>query len=281
MWTYSWQIRIRWIAFIAGGILLGAISHHAFFSYPELAENWGLKAFFANISVSAEFLPFYSWPFILLGFSFLLFLGIPTIFVFAFLSIVAGPIVGFILAFLCQLFATYSFMVYARKKFLTDQIPGKLDSLLLISDCSALSFSFWSRIYISYPNRTLDLISLRLLDEEEPTISLFIPTACALLLRMLIPSIWLISFIKIIQRISPNPMKDASDFLLYSSALVISVVLTKIPELQPCPEQVKSFLKRMENPITQKDIDDKKDYKAGIEELTRANELKNAEQATK
>ena len=83
---------------------------------------------------------------------------------------------------------------------------------------------------------------------------------------------------KLIQRVSPNPIKDASNFLLYSSALIFSVVLTKIPELQPCPEQVKTFLLRMENPITQKALAEKKDYKEGIKELAKANSLKNAEQ---
>ena len=254
MWKYSNQIVVRWVYFILAIFGLAVMVWVISGSNPELLTQAGLKAELTNISVQAEFQPLWVWPLVFFVVTILMLTGIPSILPFAFLMIVSGFYPAFTITFLCQVFVTRICIHRAWKIADSDAYqksvqPG-LKSLLWQNQENHMEFAFWSRVYYAYPLRSIDYLTPMIQPDEKHLSRTLIPAAAAIFLRMLIPSLWLHSLLRLAVNVAPNPASDVSMFLLWSSALVAYTMIPRIPELFFCNESVRPVLSEIDRSAT-------------------------------
>lgn len=247
MWTYNKQLLLRWVFFVIGLLLLGALTAHLLRLYPETLGRAELKDFFTRISVDAEFLPLYAFPAIFLIVYGLILLGCPSFLVFPPLYLLSGFTLAFCFTVGAQLAASLTTIYYSRKKALHQAIPYRIISAIIATKISAGEFCFWTRLYINYPQRTIDLLASVLLKDHQKNSSLLLPTLAATALRNLLPAIWTANVISLITDISINQNQATSSFLFWSSLLVAYIALPKVPELLICKANIKPVLEDIEN----------------------------------
>lgn len=247
MWTYNKQIVVRWVSFIIGLLLIGLLVAHLFRLHPENLGKPELKEFFTQLSVNAEFLPLYAFPAIFLVIYCLMLLGCPSFLVFPPMYMLTGFMSAFIFTIAAQLLASVTTIYYSRKKGYGSSVPNGIISNIIASGTSAAAFSFWTRLYINYPQRSIDLICSALLRENENNSRVFLPTLAATVLRNLLPAIWASSLIHLVSEISANHAAASSGFLLWSSLLVAYIALPKVPELLICQAKIKPVLEDIES----------------------------------
>jgi len=254
MWKYSNQIAIRWVYFILAIFGLAVMIWLISGSNPELLTQTGLKAELTGISVQAEFQPLWVWPLIFFAITILMLTGIPSLLPFAFLMIVSGFYPAFIITLLCQVFVTRICIHRAWKIADSDTYqksvqPG-LKSLLWQNQENYMKFAFWGRVYFAYPLRSIDYLTPMIQPDEKHLSSTLLPAAAAIFLRMLVPSLWLHSLLRLAVNVAPNPASDASMFLLWSSALVAYTMMPRVPEFFICNESVRPVLSEINRPAT-------------------------------
>jgi hypothetical protein len=252
MWKYSNQIAIRWVYFMLAIFGLAVMTWVISGSNPELLTQTGLKAELTGISVQAEFQPLWVWPIVFFAITILMLTGIPSLLPFAVLIIVSGFYPAFTITCLCQIFVTRICIHRAWKIADSDSYqnsvrPG-LKSLLWQNQENFMKFAFWGRVYFAYPLRSIDYLTPMIQPDEKHLGSTLIPAAAAILLRMLIPSLWLHSLLRLAVNVAPNPASDVSRFLLWSSALVAYTMMPRIPEFFFCHESVRPILSEIDRP---------------------------------
>lgn len=213
---------------------------------PEIFTQIGLKAELTKLSVGLEFLPYYYWAaiFALINIAFLF--GVPSILVFALLFPLMGFLSSFAIVFLCQVFTSFVAMILAWRRIDSARIHPAIKSLLGQNKESFASFAFWSRLYYSYPLRTLDMLTPAIHPDDQPLTSTVFPAGTAIFLRLMIPSLWCESLIVLIKNISSDPAADSARFLFWSSALVAYTMVPRVPELFICPDNLKPILNKIE-----------------------------------
>lgn len=247
MWNYNNQIRVRWISFFLAVFILGAIFAATNTLNPDGIKQPEIKTLITQASVYSEFLPMYFWPLIFMGFVLLLLLGVPSILIFGPLYLISGFVVAISVTIFSQSFASMIAIYLSRKKSWSAKIPNYVLTSLVASSATAGEISFWGRLYLSYPLRTIDLVSAALLQENDRAHKVYPSILLGLTLRILLPSLWAASLLDLIQNFSPNPVADYSWFLICSSLLIAHTVLPKIPELLICKSSLRSALIQIEN----------------------------------
>ncbi|PKL46097.1 MAG: hypothetical protein CVV42_17590 [Candidatus Riflebacteria bacterium HGW-Riflebacteria-2] len=252
MWKYSNQITIRWAYFILLALALAVTMWLASGTNPEILTQPGLKAALTEISVRAEFQPLWVWPGLFFAVTILMLTGVPSILPFAFMMVVSGFYTAFIVTFLSQVFVTRicihrAWKIADRDSYQKSLQPA-LKSLLWQSQEHFMQFAFWSRVYFAYPLRTVDYITPMIQPGEKQLSSTLLPAAAAIFLRMLIPSFWLHSLIRLAVNVAPDPAGDASVFLLWSSALVAYTMIPRVPEFFVCSDSVRPILTAIGRP---------------------------------
>lgn len=245
MWTYKKQIIARWVFFAIGAMICLLLVAFLFRLYPETLGKHELKQFFTQLSVHAEFLPLYLIPVYFMIVTGLLLLGCPTFIIFPPLYLILGFAMSFSIVVATQVCASIIAIYYSRKKSLHNSIPAAIK--ISLAGTSATDFSFWTRLYINFPQRTIDMIASGLLKNDESNTRLLMPTLLATILRNLLPSIWFASFINLTTGISVDHTQATSSFLTWSSLLVAYIALPKIPELLICKPGIKPVLSDIEN----------------------------------
>jgi len=86
--------------------------------------------------------------------------------------------------------------------------------------------------------------------DEKHLGSTLLPAASAIFLRMLIPSLWMHSLVRLAVNVTPDPAGDASTFLLWSSALVAYTMIPRIPEFFICPDYLQPVFEQIDQPKT-------------------------------
>ncbi len=254
MWKYSNQIAIRWVYFILAVIGLAAMAWLISGTDPELLTRAGLKAALTSISVQAEFLPLWVWPLVFFAITILMLTGVPSLLPFALMMVLSGFYPAFIITLLCQVFVTRICIHRAWKIADSDKyqksVRPALKSLLWQNQEKFMQFAFWARVYYAYPLRTVDYLTPMIQPDEKHLGSTLLPAASAVFLRMLIPSLWLHSFMRLAVNVTPDPAGDASTFLLWSSALIAYTMIPRIPELFICPDSLQPILAQIDQPKT-------------------------------
>jgi hypothetical protein len=245
MWKYNRQITARWVFFAIGALISLLLVAYLFRLHPENLGKPELKQFFTRLSVNAEFLPLYLIPVYFIIVTSLLLLGCPTFMIFPPLYLILGFTMSFTIVVATQLCASIIAIYYSRKKSLFRDIPPGI--MVSLAGTSATDFSFWTRLYINFPQRTIDMIAAGLLKSDERNTRLLVPTLLATILRNFLPSIWFASFIHLTTGISVDQAQATSNFLIWSSLLVAYVALPKVPELLICKSSIKPILNDIEN----------------------------------
>lgn len=244
---------IRWLSFLACTGLTVWMLHSLSTSNPDLFTKAGFKLEVTRLAVAMDLAPLWAFPAFLAGAVSAMIFGVPSIVVFALLLISKGFPIALITTWAAQMAATI-FSIWLAGKFAR---PGKIQPQLLTRLRNAQdhyqSFAFWSRVYYSFPLRTIDSISPTIQPENTSTASTILAAAPAILLRLLLPSLWLDSLHSLVTSISPDPAVDATWFLLWSSALVAYTMIPRVPELFICPEKIKKVLVQIESPFTPAD----------------------------
>jgi hypothetical protein len=246
MWNYNKQITVRWVSFILFAVLLAGTLALLSSGHQEGLGQAELKTLTTQISVTAELLPVYVWFFVFLALVMLLLLGVPSILIFAPTYVVAGFLLAFVVTVIAQIHASIIAVYLARRKGWTEKLPQPVRSSIEESEAGVASLSFWARVYLSYPLRTVDLVVGHMLGEDKPAGAVYPSIFIASTIRTLIPAIWSSSLIDLITNFSYNPAADSSWFLIWSSILVAYIVLPRIPELIICKKAVKPVLLQIE-----------------------------------
>lgn len=251
MWKYSNQIKLRWLSFLLTAILLIAAVWQISGLRSEILTQSGLKAELTRLSVTAEFLPLWIWPLVFFLITILMLLGVPSLICFAGLMIAPGFYSAFIITFLCQLFVTRISIHRAWKIADSEQyqksINPALKAMLWQNQNSFKSFAFWARVYFAFPLRTVDYLTPMIQPDEKQLKSTLAPAGAAIFLRMLIPTLWLHSLLKLVASLTPDPTANTTMFLLWSSALVAYTIIPRVPELFICSEHIKPVLTQIES----------------------------------
>ena len=243
MYTYKKQIMVRWASFILFALVILIIYGFITSGNPDGISRAVLKSSLTSVAVYTDFLPSYLWLLIYAFILLLMLIGTPSIILFTPLYLTQGFVIAFITIIIAQLNASIIATYLANKRNWTSNIPAKLNTRLLNLKASQASFEFWSRLYNAYPLRTIDMLSASRFNIHP----LFKSSVFfALIFRNLLPTIWVASLTNIIVNYSPNPAQDSASFLLWSSILMVYIILPKIPELFICKKEIKDFLEQVE-----------------------------------
>jgi hypothetical protein len=243
MYTYNKQIMVRWAGFIL--FALSAIIIYGFIAsdHPDGISQAVLKSYLTSAAVYTDFLPVYIWLLVYTGILLLMLLGVPTILLFTPLYLSQGFVIAFITVIIAQFNATIIATLLADKLGWSKNIPVKLKNKTANLKVSQSTFEFWTRLYNAYPLRTIDLLTAAR-HGVHPLFKHYV--LAALFLRNILPSLWVASLIGLLVNYSPNPAQDSASFLLWSSILMVYIILPKIPELFVCNKEVKKFLEQVE-----------------------------------
>lgn len=248
MWKYNRQIVIRWLSFIVSIAILSWLAFTLNSENPELFTKAGLKTEITRISVNADLAPIWLLPTIFASTALLMLTGLPSIVFFGLLLILKGFPIALAITYFCQLIATFISMMLANRSYRAAKLPAQLIELLKATQNNYQSFAFWSRLYYSFPLRTIDSLTPMVHPESRPLFESLMPAAPAIFIRMLIPALWLESLTVVLSNFSPDPAMDATRLLLWSSALIAYTMIPRVPELFICPEKVKKILLKIESP---------------------------------
>lgn len=245
MHGYLKQVSIRWASFAIALVVAAAWLGLCAYKSPSLLTEAGIKSLLIEMSVAAEYAPFWVWFIVFFAITAALYVGVPSVMCFALLFAYTNPWVAFFVIFLCQIFVSRLAIKRAFKRVLLPDFQAKLDSdlknKLFENQKHALSFAFWARLYISYPLRTIDELTPLISPDKKALTKTLAAASPAIFIRTLITSLWAFSFASIIT-ISNSLQGSVNFFLTMSSVIVVYAVLPKIPELFICPPKIKNIL---------------------------------------
>ncbi len=244
MWNYHRQIMIRYAGFLVGLLLLAGLYLLAGDRQPDLTSKTSIKSCLTDLAVSAELQPWWSYLLFIGGALLVMATGVPSITIFTSILLVKGFYPAFIFTWLAQTIVSLLLIrrAYRKKTINNTVLARKIPNL----DKSAGSFAFWSRIYYEFPLRTIDSITPIVQPAGFSIIESLRVIMPAIGIRLLIPSLWMNSFLVMISSLDYNTAGDINAFLLWSSALVVYTMIPRIPELFFCPREVRPILYAIE-----------------------------------
>jgi len=246
MWKYNRQILVRYLSFFAGILIAGYLLAMNAGSQEALLTRSGLKNAITEIVVACELLPL-THSIGLLMVAFLLILaGVPSIIIFTPLLLAKGFVAAYILTLAGQTGASFVSILLAFRRF--RPTGSKLEFKLTALTEKFREFAFWSRVYYAFPLRTIDSMTPALHPENQPLHTIMPRVFGAIAVRMLIPSLWVNSLIKLLTSLNYNPDGDAKSLLIWTSALVVYTLIPRVPELFICPADIREALFIVESP---------------------------------
>ncbi len=244
MWNYNRQIMIRYAGFLAGLLLLASLYLLAGDRQPDLTSKTSIKSCLTDLAVSAEMQPWWVYLLFIAGALLTMAAGVPSITVFTSILLIKGFYPAFIFTWTAQTIVSFAIMSRAckTKSINNAALARKLPNL----ESSGGSFAFWSRIYYEFPLRTIDSITPIIKPAGYSISETITAIAPAIGIRLLIPSLWMNSFLIMISSFDHNPAGDINAFLMWSSALVVYTMIPRIPELFLCPRELQPILYAIE-----------------------------------
>ncbi len=249
MWKYNRQILVRYLSFLAGMVLAGYLLLNAAGSQETLLTRSGLKNALTELAVACELLPWFHSLGLLALAIILILAGVPSIIVFTPLLITKGFVAAYILTLAGQTGASFISILLAFRRFRPS--GSKLEFKLTGLTDRFREFAFWSRIYYAFPLRTIDSMTPALHPENQPLHTIMPRIFSAIAIRMLIPSLWINSFIQLLTSLNHNPDGDARSLLIWTSALVVYTLIPRVPELFICPADIREALFIVESPSSE------------------------------
>ena len=249
MWNYKTQIRIRWISFVIGLILLGLMIF-------LVSQNGGtsktqFKICLTQYQVEFENLPIWVYPVEFIVTVGLMLLGVPSICFVIPLLLLKNTTFAFIYAAACQITASFIAMYNSYKAdplIVSDFMSKKLKD----NEENFQSFAFWSRLYYNIPLRTVDRITPLVHNSELGLYNSLIAASCGILIRICIPTLLTKYIINYFTLLEPNPASETNNLLIWASVLIVYTILPKMPELMICPDKVKKVIVEFESPSVPK-----------------------------
>lgn len=243
MWKYKWQIRLRWLTFVILLIIMSVFVYNQLIYDSQSLARLGLKSLLTELAIEAEFFAQTAWLALFATAFVLAVTGTPSIVLFACFYILTSFWRAYIIIILIQ-FATSIFSIFIAKRRYKKNSDSVIDDSLKImpdKNVSAVAFAFFSRVYFFVPLRTIDMLT-PLVEASASKTKLYLTILCSIFIRLLIPSYWFSSLLRLISNISVNPQSDFNIFIYWSLILIIYTVIPKIPEVTPCPAKLKPFL---------------------------------------
>jgi hypothetical protein len=228
MWKYTNQIKIRWITFILGIIIISLF--FVIFNKDIFHTQAGMKVFLTRIQVGFEALPIWSYLVVILISIFLLFLGVPSIFILIPLMLLKNATFAFICTCLCQ-FVSSLLAMWISYKTNPSWVSEKLNAKLIDNQDTYLYFAFWSRLYYNIPLRTVDQLTPYVHNKENSFYYSLVPAACAIMIRICIQTLLVKHIVDQFTLLAPNPDLEYKKFFIWSIVLLIYTILPKVPEL--------------------------------------------------
>jgi len=251
MWNYPKQIKIRYASFILAIILLLLGIFWQTSQNPEFLSRLGFKKFVTTLSINAEFQPLQTFVLLFSLSVLLMLLGVPSAIFFTPVLALRGFAAAFTFVLALQVLASVVSINLAKRSFAKGRQPDDTlaNDLRKISSSPA-AFAFWSRIYYSFPLRCIDSITPGTMPPEMPTKKLLPAIVPAIAFRLLFPSLWVDSVLRLLSSTGYNPQSDINMVLLWTSALFVYTVIPKIPEVFICPADIKKILYKLEETRT-------------------------------
>ncbi|MEW6712015.1 MAG: hypothetical protein AB1403_19485 [Candidatus Riflebacteria bacterium] len=178
---------------------------------------------------------------------FFLLAGCPSVIIFSIIYLVSGFTVAFFSVSAAQMLASLITIYWSRKRNKAAQLPAGMTQSIISAGVSPAAMTFWPRLYLTYPLRTIDLIVASIIPENEQSKRFYLPGFLAIILRNVLPFFWATYFLGLFFTINLNPEQASSDFLIWSSLLLIYIAVPKVPELLPCSAVIKPILQDIEN----------------------------------
>ena len=241
MWTYNKQIAIRWVSFVLGVILVAYLVYafkcnSSYLTFREMAKT-SVANFSAYIQTLPVWVPCVGFIAIVIMMSF----GVPNILFFGLLLVAYNIYVAFIVTFAAQLISSCICMRLSYKFFKAENFPGELFSRAEALKDNCVSFALWSRVYFTFPLRTIDSF-LPIIHSEKENLNRDLIAACSgIFIRMIIPSLWLNSIYTVVVNVDFTPSIEKK-ILFWTSALIVYAIIPRAPELIICPEKFKDLL---------------------------------------
>ena len=245
MWKYKNQIKLRWIAFILGLIILGLFL--LIVNYDTPITKISMKTYLAKAQVSFEYLPFWGYIIVILASITLLLVGVPSACILIPLILLKSCTFAFVVTTACQIVATLLGMWLSSNTEPTG-ISEILKNKIENNKESYQSFAFWSRIYYNIPLRTIDRYTGLVHNEEKGFMGALAAAGTAILIRTVIPAMLLKHIIDQFTLLAPNPALEADKLLIWGSILIVYTLAPKMPEIMICPEKVKTVILEIETP---------------------------------
>lgn len=246
MWSYSKQIKLRYASFVLAIILLLLAAFLQSRHNPEFLSRIGLRSFLTTLSISTEFQPLQTFALFFSSSLLLMLFGIPSIIFFISALILRGFAPAFIFVLIFQTVASWISINLAKRSFARGKRPAQLEPDLRKLSSTPQSFALWSRIYYSFPLRSIDSITPGTIPPDMPTRKIIPSIAAAIAVRLLIPSLWANSLLNLLTSTGHNYQHEVNALLMWSSALIVYTIIPKIPEVFICPENIKKVLYKLE-----------------------------------
>ncbi len=245
MWKYSNQIKIRWLSFIVGLIILALL----FFIYRNdfSFSQTGMKVLLGRFQVSFENLPIWNYVLFIIISIALMIIGVPSVYVVIPFMLLKNCTYAYIIAVACQITASLLSMWISYKStpvIVSDILKEKLEA----NKDTFQSFAFWSRLYYNIPLRTVDNLTPLVHNNEHSFYNSLIAASCAIMIRICIPTMLLKHVIEQFTLLEPNPELEYNKLLIWGTVLIAYTVIPKIPELMICPKIVKKVIFEIESP---------------------------------
>ena len=226
MWKYANQIKIRWVSFILGLIVLGLIL--VYFRNDISFTQTGMKVFLTRVQVGFENLPIWYYAAIILGSIVLLLMGVPSVLVVFPLMLMKNGTFAYVVACICQIVASLLAMWISYKSsplVVSEELEKKLQD----NKDNYQTFAFWSRVYYNIPLRTIDRLTPNVHNNEFIFLGSLIPASSAIMIRICIPTMLLKHIVDQFTLLEPNPELEYTKFFIWAIVLIIYTVLPKIP----------------------------------------------------
>ena len=241
MWSMKWQIRIRTTVFalMTLALVLGWIL--------DTADRLPIRPVDFKIRLTWVIMwsDYYPWTFHLLLFSLafgLLYVGFPSILALMYLTLVWGPVWGFMGTLACHLLSFFLILKRDRQRIIDQQMLDP-DLLKLVENTtlSGSQMSFFPRLFLGLPLRTVDLMVNVARTPEDTLPRIILLSMGSMGLRLLIQVVWFTSFTGMVIGFTPFPEKDVALFLFSSALLMVLSLWPKIPELVPGKPKLPEF----------------------------------------
>ncbi len=245
MWKYTIQIKIRWLSFILGLIIIGLLLFYYKNNLPSTQTE--MKISLASVQFAFENQPIWVYSVIIVSYILLMLFGVPSVFMVFPLMIVKNCTFAYIVVCICQIVASLIAM-WISYNYPSHNIPDILREKLEDNKEEYQSFAFWSRVYYNVPLRTIDRLTPIIHRNSEIFLSSLIAAASAIMIRLCIPSLLIKHIVDQFTLLEPNPGLERTKLMVWAIILIVYTVLPKVPELMICPKKVKKVIYEIETP---------------------------------